>query len=163
MVSCPYILFWNNAQTVGGTITGDWEDTKIIISQDMIGRVLGVQVERLEYSKNWEQAHWPTVDAALYGARRPEADAGNFLKAAKMRPLWRMFHNLLFHIVFSRRGEKDNVPSKDRFVLYNMFLRVKINLPSLILSNWIECLKQRSFNKVTSAHSIPYTMIFQGS
>ena len=71
-----------------------------------------------------------------------------------------MFHNLLFHIVFARRGSKDNVPSKDRFVLHNMLLRTKINLPSLILGNWMECLKQRSFNKVASAHSIPYVMIF---
>ena len=71
-----------------------------------------------------------------------------------------MFHNLLFHIVFARRGGKDNVPSKDRFVLYNLFLRVKINLLSLILGNWMECLKQRSFSKVASAYSIPYAMIF---
>ena len=37
---------------------------------------------------------------------------------------------------------------------------MKINLPSLILNNWMDCLKQRSFNKVAFAHSIPYTMIF---
>ena len=73
-----------------------------------------------------------------------------------------MFHNLLFHIVFARRGGKDNVPSKDKFMLYNLFLRVTINLPLLILGNWMECLKQRSFNKVASAHSIPYPMIFSG-
>ena len=101
----------------------------------MIGRVLGVKAEGLEYSRNWEKVLWPTVDAALYGARRPETDAGNFLKAAKMRPLWRMFHNLLFHIVFTRKGGKDHVPSKDRYVLYNLFPKVKINLPSLILGN----------------------------
>ena len=68
----PYALFWNNAQTVGGTIVGDWESTKIIISQDVIGRVLGVKAEGLKYSKNWEQAHWPNVNTTLYGARRPE-------------------------------------------------------------------------------------------
>ena len=89
-------------------------------------------------------------------------DAGSFLKAAKMKPLWRIFHNVLFHIVFARRGGKDNVPSKDRFVLHNLFLKVKINLPSLILGNWMDCLKQRSFNKVASAHSIPYAIIFSG-
>ena len=71
-----------------------------------------------------------------------------------------MFHNLIFHIVFSRRGGKDNVLSRDRFVLYNIFLRTKINLPSLILNNWMECIKQRSFNKVTSAYSNPYAMLF---
>ena len=100
------------------------------------------------------------MDTTLYGARRPDEDAANFLKAARMKPMWRMFHNLIFHIVFSRRGGKDNVPSRDRFVLYNIFLRTKINLPSLILNNWMNCLKQRSFNKVASTHSIPYTMVF---
>ena len=48
----PYALFWNNAKTVGGTIIGDWEGTKIIISQDAIGKVLGVKAEGLEYSKD---------------------------------------------------------------------------------------------------------------
>ena len=28
----PYALFWNNAQTIGDTIVGDYEGTKIIIS-----------------------------------------------------------------------------------------------------------------------------------
>ena len=79
-----------------------------------------------------------------------------------MKPLYRLFHNLLFHIVFARKGGKDNVPSKDRFVLYYLFLREKINLPSLILGSWTECLKQRSFTKVASAHSIPFPMIFAG-
>ena len=68
-----------------------------------------MKAEGLEYSKDWEKAHWPIVNAALYGVRRPETDADSFLKAAKMRPLWRMFYNLLFHIVFARRGGKDNV------------------------------------------------------
>ena len=68
-------------------------------------------------------------------------DAGSFLRASRMKPFFRLFHNLLFHIVFARRGGKDNVPNKDRFVLHNMFLRTKINLPSLILGSWTECLK----------------------
>ena len=40
----PYALFWNNAQAVGGTIVGDWEGNKIIISQDTVGKVLGVLI-----------------------------------------------------------------------------------------------------------------------
>ena len=84
-----------------------------------------------------------------------------------MKPLFRLFHNLLFHnflfhIVFARRGGNDNVPSKDRFVLYYLFLRVKINLPSLILDSWTECLKQRTYSKVASVNSIPFPMIFAG-
>ena len=79
-----------------------------------------------------------------------------------MKPLWRMYHNLLFHIVFARRGSKDNVSSKDRFVFHNMSLKRKINLPALILGSWFEALKQRNYNKVVSTHSIPYASIFTG-
>ena len=48
----PYALFWNNAQVVGGAIVGDWEGTKIIVSQDVIAKVLGVKAEGLEYTKD---------------------------------------------------------------------------------------------------------------
>ena len=48
----PYAIFWNNAQVVGGTIVGEWENSKIIISQDVIGKILGVKTEGLEYSKD---------------------------------------------------------------------------------------------------------------
>ena len=53
----PYAIFWYNAKVVGGTIVGEWEDSKIIISQDVIGKVLGVKAEGVEYSRDWEQAH----------------------------------------------------------------------------------------------------------
>ena len=43
----PYAIFWNNAKAVGGTIVGDWEDNKIIISEDVIGKILGVKAEGL--------------------------------------------------------------------------------------------------------------------
>ena len=65
-----------------------------------------------------------------------------------------MYYNLLFHIVFTRRGSKDNVSSKDRFVLHNLSVKKKINLPVLILDSWTEALKQCNYNKVASAHSI---------
>ena len=81
----PYALFWNNAQAVGGTIVGDWEGNKIIISQDAIGKILGVQVEGLEYNKDCEKFIWSFVDTTLYGGKRPDSDAGNFLKAARMK------------------------------------------------------------------------------
>ena len=51
----PYALFWNNAEAVGGTLVGDWEGNKIIISQDAIRKVLGVQAEGLVYNKDWEK------------------------------------------------------------------------------------------------------------
>lgn len=124
----PYAIFWSNAKVVRGTIIGEWENSKIIISEDVIGRILGVKAEGLEYSKDWEKAHWASVDTTLYGAKRPETEAGNFLRASRMKPFFRLFHNLMFHIVFARRGGKDNV--FNRFVLYNLFLRVKINLLS---------------------------------
>ena len=158
----PYAIFWSNAKVVGGTIVGEWEDSKIIISQDVIGKILGVKSEGLEYSKDWEKVLWQTVDTNLYGVRRPETNAGAFLRASRMKPLHRLFHNLLFHIVFAKRGGKDNVFRKDRVILYHLFLREKINLPSLILESWIDALKQRSFTKVVSAHSIPFPMIFAG-
>ena len=47
----PYAIFWNNAKVVGGTIIGDWEDHKIIISEDVIGKVLGVKAEGLKYNR----------------------------------------------------------------------------------------------------------------
>lgn len=131
-------------------------------SQDAIEKVLGVQAEGLEYNKDWEKVIWPIIDNTLYGARRLESDADNFLRAAKMKPMWRMFQNLLFYIIFTRKEGNDNVSSKDRFMLYNLFLRVKINLPPLILNNWTEALKQKNFNKVPSAASIPYASIFAG-
>ena len=75
----PYALFWSNAQAGGGTIVGDWEGTKIIISQDVIGRVLGVKAEGVEYTKDWENAHWLSVDNTLYNRRRPETRDRNRL------------------------------------------------------------------------------------
>ena len=108
----------------------------------MIGKVLGVEAEGLEYSRDWEKVLWQTIDYVFYGARRPETNVGAFLRASRMKPLYRLFHNLIFHIVFAKRGGKDNVPNKDRFVLHSLFLREKINLPSLILGNWTEYLKQ---------------------
>lgn len=74
--------------------------------------------------------------------------------------MFKMFHNLLFHIISSRRGRKDNVPSRDCFYLYQIFLQSKTNLPSLIPNHWMNCLKQRSLNKVASQNSIPYVMLF---
>ena len=48
----PYALFWNNAEAVGGTLVGDWEGNKIIISQDVVGKVLGVEAEEHVYHKD---------------------------------------------------------------------------------------------------------------
>ena len=131
----PYALFWNNAQAVGGTLVGDWEGNKIIISQDAIGKVLGVEAEVHVYNKDWEKVVRSYVDTTLYGEKRPDKDVASFLKASRMKPLWRLYHNLLFHIIFARRGGKDNVSSKDRFVLHNMSLKRKVNLSALILDS----------------------------
>ena len=54
----PYAIFWSNAKVIGGTIVGEWEDNKIIISEDVIGKILGVKAEGLEYKKDWEKVIW---------------------------------------------------------------------------------------------------------
>ena len=62
----PYAIFWSNAKVVGGTIVGEWEDSKIIISQDVIGKILGVKAEGLEYSKSFKTNQGPHLVLIYY-------------------------------------------------------------------------------------------------
>lgn len=70
----------------------------------------------MEYNKTLEQGMVSTVDEVLYGVAHPEEEVVRFTKAARMKPICRIFHNLLFHIVFLRCGGRDNVTNRDLFV-----------------------------------------------
>jgi hypothetical protein len=98
----PYALFWFTATKTGGTIVGTFEGRTIVISQNAIGKALGVKAEGKEYSKSWEQVLTSRVDEELYGTSRGTEDVANFLKASRMKPKYKMLHNLLFRIIFQR-------------------------------------------------------------